>query len=97
MTPTRWLLLAAAIALAGCAQYATVSEIRPRFRPIRDSVGALGTVERGIAKALTHQHAAPLSALGEYLSAAESAAQALARNPPQSYTQAAAASGPIGV
>jgi len=32
--------------LAGCAQYASVSETKPQFRPARAPVGALVSTER---------------------------------------------------
>jgi hypothetical protein len=40
-----------ALLLGGCAQYATISERRPRFRPVRTTLGALVSVEQGIARA----------------------------------------------
>ena len=46
------LTLAAALVLAGCAHYATVSETKPQFHPVRPTVGGLAGVEQGIAKAL---------------------------------------------
>jgi triacylglycerol esterase/lipase EstA (alpha/beta hydrolase family) len=73
-------LLACAL-LTGCTQYASVSEKKPQFRPVRSTLGALAGVEPGIVKALTTQHREPLAALGEYLAAAETAAAQLARNP----------------
>ena len=82
MKPTFiFLALAAAITLAGCAQYATVSEKSPQFRPVRATVGALVSVEQGIANALRQEKREPLVAMGEFLTAAEAAAQQLARNP----------------
>ena len=44
------LALAAALSLAGCAQYATVSQKKPQFRPVRATVGALVSAERGSPK-----------------------------------------------
>ena len=73
--------LTAALAFAGCAQYATVSQKTPQFRPVSGTVGALVSVERGIVNALTHEKREPLVALGELLTAAETAAKQLARNP----------------
>lgn len=75
------LALLAAFALNGCAQYATVSEKRPRFTPIRSSIGALQQAGQSISSALKVQRRQPLTALGEYLAAAEAAAQQLQRNP----------------
>jgi pimeloyl-ACP methyl ester carboxylesterase len=73
--------LALALAFAGCAQYATVSKTEPQFRPGRSAVGALVSVEQGIVKAMRQENRDPLAALGEYLTAAQTAAQQLARNP----------------
>jgi pimeloyl-ACP methyl ester carboxylesterase len=75
------LLLCAAFAVGGCAQYASVSERRPQFRPLRDTAGALAAVEGKIHNALQREKREPLVAMGDYLSAAETAAQQLARNP----------------
>jgi pimeloyl-ACP methyl ester carboxylesterase len=73
-------LLALAL-LTGCAQYAIVSETKPRFRPIRATIGALASVERSIAEGLKSEHRNPLAALGEYVGAADRAAQQLAKDP----------------
>lgn len=80
---TTWKFIAplAAFALAGCAQYASVSQKRPQFRPLRTTVGALASVELGIIKALRQEKRDPLAAAGEYLTAAELAAKQLAENP----------------
>ncbi|MES2923776.1 MAG: alpha/beta hydrolase [Verrucomicrobiota bacterium] len=72
---------AAALALAGCTQYASVSEKRPQFRPVRAGLGALTSVEQGISNALRQENSQPLVAMGEFLTAAEVAARQLARNP----------------
>ena len=75
------LALAATLSLAGCAQYATVSQKKPQFRPVRATVGALVSAERRIVNALRQENREPLVAMGEYLAAAEAAMQQLARNP----------------
>jgi len=72
--------LCAALTLAGCAQYATVSETRPRFQPVRATVGALVAVEQGIVQALKNDRE-PLAQIGEFITAAQAASQELARNP----------------
>ena len=81
MKPRITLYLATALALAGCAQYASVSEKRPQFRPVRATGGALVSVERRIVNALREEKREPLVAMGELLAAAETAAQQLVRNP----------------
>lgn len=81
MKPRITLYLATALALAGCAQYASVSEERPQFRPVRATGGALVSVERRIVNALREEKREPLVAMGELLAAAETAAQQLVRNP----------------
>jgi pimeloyl-ACP methyl ester carboxylesterase len=48
---------------------------------VRSTVGALVAAEQGIVKALTQERREPLVALGGYLSAADSAAAQLVRNP----------------
>jgi hypothetical protein len=72
--------LAAALSLAGCAQYAEVAEKRPRFMPNPAGVGLLQRAEKAITNALRRDRREPLAALGEYLTAAETAAQELRRN-----------------
>ncbi len=83
MTPRNafFITLAAVCSLAGCSQYATVSEIRPQFRPLQATVGALVSVERGIAHAMLEEKRQPLAAIGEYLTAAEAAANQFVRTP----------------
>jgi pimeloyl-ACP methyl ester carboxylesterase len=73
--------VAAALGLASCAQYATVSETKPQFRSVRSVGSALVSVEQGIVSALRQEKRKPLAALGELLTAVESASQQLARNP----------------
>ncbi len=85
----RLTLPALALGLAGCAQYATVSETRPQFRPIRSLTAfALSSVEQGIVGALRKERGKPLSALGEYLAAAQAAATELGRNPDDTQARA---------
>lgn len=80
MRPT-CLLLALTLGLAGCAQYATVKEVRPRFQPVRSTVAAIASVEQGITNALRQEKRKPLKAMGELLTAAQTASQQLARDP----------------
>src|SRR5688572_2498766 len=75
------LALAATLTFAGCAQYASVSEKRPQFRPVRSTGRALVPVEQNITQALRREKSEPLLAMGELLTAAETAARELARNP----------------
>lgn len=75
------LALLTALVFSSCAQYATVSQRRPRFTPIRSTVGAIAKVEQGIVGALQMQSRDPLRALGGYMVAADAAAQQLARDP----------------
>jgi pimeloyl-ACP methyl ester carboxylesterase len=74
-------LLFPSLFFAGCAQYAEVSQRTPEFRPIRDTVSALASVDLGIARALKQQTREPLAALGELLTATEASAKQLAQNP----------------
>ncbi|MBC8011044.1 MAG: alpha/beta hydrolase, partial [Burkholderiales bacterium] len=75
------LFAAAALTFTGCAQYASVSEKKPRFQPVRATAGALASVERGITNAMRREKSDPLAALGELLVAADTAARQLALNP----------------
>ena len=74
-------IAAAAASLAGCAQYATVAEKRPRFLPPPAGSGALALAEQTITKALRHDRGKPLVAVGAYLDAAGIAARQLTRDP----------------
>jgi pimeloyl-ACP methyl ester carboxylesterase len=67
--------------LTGCAQYATVSETKPRFRPIRSTVAPLSSIQQKIVDGLKHERRDPMAALGGYLAAADAAAQHLAKDP----------------
>jgi len=84
MIPARLLLplplLLAALLFSGCSQYATVSQRRPLFQPVRTTAGALISAEQSIAKALRREKREPLTALGELLTAAELAGKQLAQN-----------------
>ena len=83
MKPTFiFLALAASITLAGCAQYATVSQKSPQFhaRAAPRSVRSCRWSRASPARCAQEKRE-PLAALGEYLTAAETAAKQLARNP----------------
>lgn len=69
------------VMLSSCAQYATVTEKRPRFRPVSKTIGALATVEQGIVNGLKAERRNPMTALGDYLTAAEAASKQLERTP----------------
>ena len=79
-SPCAVLVLAAALVLAGCAPYASVSSVRPQFRPAGSTAGA-SAAEMEIIKALRQEKREPLVALGEFLAIAKSAQQQLARYP----------------
>ncbi|MDR3402575.1 MAG: alpha/beta fold hydrolase [Chthoniobacter sp.] len=74
-------LLAAALTLASCSQYATISERRPHFTPVRSTLGALVTVNGEIVDALKDGGKDPQAEIGKYLVCAEAAAQELQRHP----------------
>jgi pimeloyl-ACP methyl ester carboxylesterase len=69
--------IAATIGVAGCAPYAGVSSVSPRYHP----AGTLAPVERRISTALGLKRREPLAAIGEFLSAAQAAQQQLGRDP----------------
>lgn len=73
--------LSLGLVLSGCAQYASVSERRPQFHPLRSMASSLMSVEQRIRTALRKERGEPLAALGEYLAAAQTAARELERNP----------------
>jgi pimeloyl-ACP methyl ester carboxylesterase len=73
--------LLAACALASCSTYSKVSEKRPRYLPLAGAKGPLAAVNAEILKALQLDRRDPLAELNEYLTAAQTASQALQRNP----------------
>src|SRR5690349_6825087 len=75
------LLLAPALVLTSCTQYATISETRPVFRPLRAAVGTLVAAEQSIAKGMEQEKGQPQAALGELLTAAAVSVRELERNP----------------
>jgi pimeloyl-ACP methyl ester carboxylesterase len=75
------IFILAALALGGCAQYATVSRREPLLPPLRAAGGALVSIEQRIVTGLRQEKRQPLVALGELLTAAELAARQLAINP----------------
>jgi pimeloyl-ACP methyl ester carboxylesterase len=84
-TFNRYLPLALAVfvacALESCATYSTVSERPPRFIPFGGAAGPLANAQAGIVEATRIERHNPLTALGEYISAAEAALHQLDRNP----------------
>jgi pimeloyl-ACP methyl ester carboxylesterase len=80
----RYLPLALAVvtacALESCATYSKVSERRPHFIPFAGG-GPLANAAGEILKATRIDRRAPLVALGEYMSAAETALRQLDRSP----------------
>jgi pimeloyl-ACP methyl ester carboxylesterase len=80
-SPHKFLFVLLALAFAGCTQYASLSEKRPQFRPLRAEVGVLASAENRIIEALRKEKRDPLVAMGELLTAADIAARQLANNP----------------
>ena len=70
-----------ACAFGGCATYSKVTERRPRFRPIANAIARLTNADAAIVKALQLDRSNRLAALGEYMSAAETALRQFERNP----------------
>ncbi|QIF00497.1 hypothetical protein [Roseimicrobium sp. ORNL1] len=81
--PTLWPVLAllACFTLSSCARYATVTERRPQFRPVRTAVGALLSVEKDLIDVTRNSRREPMEALGRSLSAARVAQAELDRDP----------------
>ena len=73
--------LITACALASCATYSKVSEKRPLYRVAAGVTGALASAKAEIVKALELDRRDPLAALGEYMTAAETALRQLQLNP----------------
>jgi hypothetical protein len=81
---TRFLQLVvalAACAAAGCSTYSKVSERRPVYNAAAGGTGALESANAEIVKAQQLDRRDPLPALGEYITAAETASRQLQRNP----------------
>ena len=70
-----------ACALASCATYSKVSEKRPLYSVAAGATGALVSANAEIVKALQLDRRDPLAALGEYMTAAETAWRQLQLNP----------------
>ena len=78
----RYLSILVALVLVGCAQYASTSTVRPKGTiPNRLTAGELARTEQGIVNAMRQKKRRPLEAIGEFLAAAQSAQQQLARDP----------------
>ncbi len=74
-------LLASVLALSSCSHYATVTEIRPVFRPLPNATGTPGKVQDLVVKALNKKPANPTASLGELITATDLAARGMARHP----------------
>lgn len=75
------LALAVALALGGCAPYASISRTQPQYGAPSRMEGSLAPAEQGLARGLSLQRRQPRVALGEFLAAAHLASQRLARAP----------------
>src|ERR1700730_10580784 len=73
--------LITACAVAGCTTYSKVSERRPLYSVAAGATGALASANAEIVKALQLDRRDPLAALGEYMTAAETAWRQLQLNP----------------
>lgn len=74
-------LPAATLPQTSCSTYAKVSQKRPGFHPIHNTVGTLASVEAGILKALTEEKTAPEKALSGFLESASLAQAQLLKSP----------------
>jgi pimeloyl-ACP methyl ester carboxylesterase len=79
--PQSAVALITACALASCATYSKVSERRPSYTPVAGGGGAVANADAEIVKALRLDRRDPLKALGEYITAAQTASLQLQRNP----------------
>src|SRR6188508_1826578 len=79
MRPCVW-ALAAALTLAGCAQYA---EVKPRRAVLHGPPGSgpLASAEQEIARALHRDRSKPLRAVGDCVEALDIASRELRRDP----------------
>jgi pimeloyl-ACP methyl ester carboxylesterase len=71
----------AALVLVACAPVASVSAVRPNFKPVSRLTGELVDVDQRIVAGLKRVKKQPIPALGEFLASAESAAAHLQRHP----------------
>ncbi len=83
---TQFSLAVTTCALVGCASYSKVSEKRPLYQPGR-AIGALGHAEQQIVNAMLHDRREPLAALAGFISAAETSAKLLQKNPHDAQAQ----------
>lgn len=70
-----------ALLLSGCTHYATVSERRPVFQPVRGMIGASVEADRSFQRAAQREKSKPTEALGELLITAEAASKRLQASP----------------
>lgn len=76
-----FLSLTAAAVLAGCSQYARVSEVRPVLRVAESIGGVAKELQGGISSALQIESRDPSAALGGFLETASAASAQFTRNP----------------
>lgn len=76
-----YLLLCGLFVLNSCSHYGTVKETRPKFRPITGTIGMLADAQQSIFKAQSKDAKDPHSCLSDLLTATETAATELKRNP----------------
>lgn len=69
------------LTLAGCSEYAAISERQPLFRSVKPPETADVSVDRKIDVAMRDEKRDPLSAIGKYLTIAEESSEKLIRNP----------------
>jgi pimeloyl-ACP methyl ester carboxylesterase len=81
--------LITACALASCATYSKVSEKRPHYNAVAGGTGPLASANAEIVEGLQLERRDPLAALGEYMTAAETASGQLQRNPQDQTAQQA--------
>ncbi len=81
MTRLPYILLGTLLALSSCRQYGSIRETRPIFRPVRNTLGALAGAQQRIVSAQAEDAKDPHVCLSEFLTATETAATALKRNP----------------
>lgn len=67
--------------LTNCVRFAKVTEKRPLLRPVRTTLGVVGSIGQGINQAMKQSKRDPMGALAGYLKAAEKASQELMRSP----------------
>lgn len=76
----RMVVIAVTVALTSCSHYATITEKRPLFRAIHETVRAKDLLTQSFSLAMLHEKRDPAAAVGEYLAIAAASSKQLTQN-----------------